>query len=289
MRVVEWNSLRTHLIWAYEGAPVYRSLTGSEHASTIAWLILTGSVDLRGAKSGRVRATAGHWVFPAADKASHDFSEDSHIISLRFKAHWPNNAPLFRDGKTVVCASAEFPRLTTAARQLVRVTSTATGKTGAGIDLLPQTVDLPLFLRLERGLALWLEVYADAMRAMGVPTTPVGTHDERVAQVQATIDALPMHDELDEVKLAKGIDLSVSQMNRLFVAGVGMTVRAYADRRRLNAARTALVADDSSVKEIAYRLGFAQPSHFSAWFHKKMGTYPTDYRNMSVDNTRALG
>lgn len=44
-------------------------------------------------------------------------------------------------------------------------------------------------------------------------------------------------------------------------------------------AKTMLIGSDKSINEIAYRLGFEYPEHFSKIFKKKVGQSPLNYRN----------
>jgi len=58
----------------------------------------------------------------------------------------------------------------------------------------------------------------------------------------------------------------------------GMTPKAYIDRRRLLEAKRLLAYSSLSVKEIAYSLGFDEPTNFNKFFRKHAGVTPNEFR-----------
>ncbi len=59
---------------------------------------------------------------------------------------------------------------------------------------------------------------------------------------------------------------------------VGMTPKAYLDQRRLLEAKRLLSFSDLSIKEVAYGLGFDEPTNFNKFFRKHAGLSPGDFR-----------
>jgi len=290
IRLIDWSVLRTRLIWAYRGEPSAPHFASPEYASTIAWLIEKGAVQIKGRRSGTVECSAGHWVFPAADKTSHDFSNGSVITSVRFAANWPEGGPLFDSSGTVVIPADRCRQLNVSTRRLVRTAKRSNDGQTADTKLLESEIGLHAYLQLHRATIDWIGAYCRALSDWGVALHTIGQQDERVVRVKEMIDHLPPGAPAEEAMLAKRVSLSVSQLNRLFVAAVGMSVRAFAEKRRLQQARDLLLASPTSVKGIAFQLGFRHSSHFSAWFHKHLGFYPSAFREMkNLDTTRALG
>ncbi len=282
--------LRVHLIWAYRGPPSYSHFAQPENATSIAWRIEKGSVRIVGERSSAVRAQAGSWLLPAGDKILHDFSDDAIITSIRFKAHWPDNVPLYDDRQSVMFAARRFPKFEAATAQLQRLVSNFSHRRGGQLLLMHESLNFNQYQRLSRVMSRWIEVYAGVMARLGVPLGVTGQHDPRVAQARQAIEDLSMQQRLDERALAKTVGLSPSQLNRLFVASTGMTARAFAEKRRVDFAREKLITSTMPIKEIAYLLGFHHPSHFSAWCRKKLDVYPTEYRVLNnVDVTKTLG
>ena len=55
----------------------------------------------------------------------------------------------------------------------------------------------------------------------------------------------------------------------------------YIRRLRLGKAKDLLINTDESIKDIAWKCGFADISHLSNSFKKKYGLSPIEYRNRS--------
>jgi len=77
--------------------------------------------------------------------------------------------------------------------------------------------------------------------------------------------------------LAKTADMSRYQLIRAFRAVTGMTPHAYQLNRRVNQARQWLQSG-AEITDIAYRLGFADQSHFQRVFKAHTGVTPGCYR-----------
>lgn len=290
IRLIDWSVLRTRLVWAYRGEPSAPHFSSPEYASTIAWLVEKGAVQISGRRSGSVECTAGHWVFPAVDKINHDFSSGSLITSVRFAANWPEGGALFDGSRTIVIPADRCGQLNVSTRRLVRTVKRSSDGRTADTNLLETEIGLNAYLQLHRATIDWIGAYCRVLSDWGVALHTIGHQDERVVRVKEMIDHLPPGAPLDEKMLARRVNISVSQLNRLFVAAIGMSVRAFAEKRRLQLARDLLLASPTSVKGIAFQLGFRHSSHFSAWFHKHLGFYPSAFREMkNLDITRALG
>lgn len=59
---------------------------------------------------------------------------------------------------------------------------------------------------------------------------------------------------------------------------VGMTPKAYLDQRRLLEAKRLLSFSELSIKEVAFKLGFDEPTNFNKFFRKHAGLSPGDFR-----------
>jgi AraC-like DNA-binding protein len=73
-------------------------------------------------------------------------------------------------------------------------------------------------------------------------------------------------------------NLSVSQLNRMFKKKTGMTSKNYIDNLKMQLASEMLAGDSKTVKEIASRLGYSDPYHFSRRFKELKGFSPLQYK-----------
>jgi len=79
-------------------------------------------------------------------------------------------------------------------------------------------------------------------------------------------------------QLAAAVRLSVSHFSRTFRLTCGMSPMEYITTMRVEAARTLLMHDELSLREIALRCGFADQSHFSRVFRTITGYPPKQWR-----------
>lgn len=81
-------------------------------------------------------------------------------------------------------------------------------------------------------------------------------------------------------ELASFLGISQRQLQRIFRARLGCTPQAYLREERLQAAER-LLHSASSVKEVAYALGFCQQSQFSRDFKERFGRRPSALQRAS--------
>lgn len=73
-------------------------------------------------------------------------------------------------------------------------------------------------------------------------------------------------------------DISAAHLRRSFKKTTGKTVHEYVEELRLKKAQSLLAETDLPLKEISYRLGFADSSTFSSTFKRSSGETPSGYR-----------
>lgn len=86
--------------------------------------------------------------------------------------------------------------------------------------------------------------------------------------------------------IAESVNLSVSRLRHLFKEETGMTPAQYVKSLRIREARE--LADETflSVKQIMYRIGINDASHFSRDFKTVYGATVTGYRRGKTSNRR---
>ncbi len=77
--------------------------------------------------------------------------------------------------------------------------------------------------------------------------------------------------------LAETVDVHPGHLSRSFHANVGVTLRHYLIRMRLEAAKDAMRSGERELRLIAEGTGFRNYSHFSSTFSKMEGISPSDY------------
>ena len=78
--------------------------------------------------------------------------------------------------------------------------------------------------------------------------------------------------------LAAELGLSRRQLQRKLRDASNISPSEFIRNMRLERAAQLLDSDAGTVAEIAYKVGFSKPSHFSELFRKKFGKSPTEYR-----------
>jgi AraC family transcriptional regulator len=90
-----------------------------------------------------------------------------------------------------------------------------------------------------------------------------------------------MNRNIQLAELADLVQMSQFHFLRLFRASCGTTPHRYLVERRVEVAKSLLLQDDMSLAEVAYRLGFADQSHFSRHFRRITGAPPGRLRRAS--------
>ena len=88
--------------------------------------------------------------------------------------------------------------------------------------------------------------------------------------------------ELSLAELAALVCMSPFHFARLFKVSTGEPPHRFVIRQRIARASAFLAQRELSVAEIARRVGFRTPSHFTTVFRRISGTTPTGYRTERV-------
>ncbi|BDD01591.1 AraC family transcriptional regulator (plasmid) [Persicobacter psychrovividus] len=74
------------------------------------------------------------------------------------------------------------------------------------------------------------------------------------------------------------LQMHEKQLNRACKRVANKSALQIIHHRLLLQAKRLLVSSNSSIKDIAFELGFADPAHFSKFFKKKTGAWPVEFR-----------
>ncbi|MFA6959405.1 MAG: AraC family transcriptional regulator [Opitutaceae bacterium] len=270
----DWSFLHARLLWCYEGevdAPNRRLFSQRNQLS--AWWIQAGSVTVKHEEQ-TWKARAGEWIFCGPHPMHQDFSPDAHILSINFKLEWPSGDSLV--DQILVVPAADHPALGKAARSLLRFISRRFPRIGTALQ--PQPIELTAFFETQQLFAAWAQVYLKTVLSAGVVPARMSGLDPRVLAALRELDRHDWRKPFREKTLSAAAGLSAGHLDRLFVQQLGLTPRAYLQKRRLESA-TATLADSSiPAKKIAYDLGFSSASHFTHWLRRATGKSPREVR-----------
>jgi AraC family transcriptional regulator, transcriptional activator of pobA len=92
-----------------------------------------------------------------------------------------------------------------------------------------------------------------------------------------------MEKEQNDCKLqvhhfAERLNLHPNYLNSVIKSKTGRTVNDWISKRTLSVAKSLLMSTSYSTKEIAYKMGFSEPTHFSRFFKKHTQISPSTFR-----------
>ncbi|HVV52714.1 MAG TPA: AraC family transcriptional regulator [Polyangia bacterium] len=91
-----------------------------------------------------------------------------------------------------------------------------------------------------------------------------------------------LHDEMTRnpglTELSAAVGMNVDHFSRMFKRSTGLAPHQYLGNIRLERAKQLLADGRTQIIEIAYQIGYANPSQFSAFFRKRTGLSPSEFR-----------
>ncbi len=107
-----------------------------------------------------------------------------------------------------------------------------------------------------------------------------GSRDSSQTKVDIAVNFIHQHysKKITESDAAKVCHLSRFQFSRLFRKVTGLTFQNYLLNYRINIAKTLLRNPDAKVVDIAFAVGFKDPSYFARVFKRLVGTPPSDHQ-----------
>ena len=113
----------------------------------------------------------------------------------------------------------------------------------------------------------------------------VTSADQRFLRRVMDITLKEIHNEsIDADSFSREVGFSRSQLHRKLKALVNMSTTEFIRSIRLRRAAELLSGASGTVSEIAYEVGFNNPSYFSACFRKQFGCLPFEYKQTSNPN-----
>lgn len=92
-----------------------------------------------------------------------------------------------------------------------------------------------------------------------------------------------LEDKISLEDIANAVGYSCSHLNTLFTQRISFSPMEYYNQLRIQRACSYLQFSELKIKEIAFRLNYYDPFHFSKAFHKEMEITPKEYRKRYQD------
>lgn len=96
------------------------------------------------------------------------------------------------------------------------------------------------------------------------------------------LETNPNNVKLQVQHFAEKLNLHPNYLNSVIKSKTGRTVNDWISKRTLSIAKSLLINTPYSSKEIAYKLGFSEPTHFSRFFKKHTALSPSKFRKMNT-------
>ncbi|MGE9289985.1 MAG: hypothetical protein ACQKBT_03280, partial [Puniceicoccales bacterium] len=183
--VKNWNELRAHLNWAYDGE-VRDHFRHSKYRAegVVAWFIRKGAVTLEFAHK-KEHFGAGCWIFPKDEAGQQHFEEGTTMLSVCFQLEWKEGTPLFERSRTLTVDRDKAGSLTSIGERLARLYEGVSFETMT-LDRNPQ--ELNLFLDQQRLFYGWLSAFVRILQDQGLKPVLVAKLDERVSAAANIMD-----------------------------------------------------------------------------------------------------
>ena len=207
------------------------------------------------------------------------FAEGTQLLSVGYRATWPDGAPLFSKGLNTALKTTKLASLETAVRKLFRgVHGTRRAVTWREASS-PNALSLRDWSQREAAFRTWFAEYISTLAHLGIQPTPrLRPSDERINEILRRIDAWPLAKPMLVNEVASGLHIGARRLEQLLAAELGITPHSRLNKRRVEAARNLLSTTTKPLKEIAHELGMRHASHFTKWFRQHAGLAPSAYR-----------
>lgn len=110
----------------------------------------------------------------------------------------------------------------------------------------------------------------------------IGVRHPKLAEVIGMMER-NIEEPISPAALAKSVDMSARQLERLFRRYLSRSPKRYYMELRLQKARNLLMQTEMSVINVALASGFASPSHFSKCYRAQYGTTPYRERGSQAE------
>ena len=274
-----WQSLHFEWLWVYHGDVPRVEIWSGEITVPAGWFWVERGLARMEVEGRVVTVRPGQGFLSAPGQRRQWFAVGTRLLSVGLRCQMPGGLPLFRDGLNIATARAVSAPLLKATRILFRRVHGR--RKQVTFREASATAERPLAQWCEHETAFreWFSIYLRTLERLGLePATAHRSGDPRLDRLVTALNDWPLDQPLRLDKLALPTGLGERRVRDLLSARLGHTPQAWLERRRLDFARAALMADTPPVKEIAFALGFRHAPHFTAWFKRATTLTPTAFR-----------
>jgi len=111
--------------------------------------------------------------------------------------------------------------------------------------------------------------------------------DRRVSRIIEVINQ-GFADKFSEEMMCKCVNLSAARLRQLFRKETGLSPLQYLKRHRMKKAAKLLLTSFLSIKEVAFRSGSSDVSHFVRDFKKRYGMTPSRFRSLGEPSPKGF-
>jgi len=145
-----------------------------------------------------------------------------------------------------------------------------------------RSLDLRLLLSQIRNISRTLRSLVDSVVSSSLNKNPmestfVSQNDLFLRRVASAVEQMLDDPELNVESLSKKLGISANYLYRKVKKLKGQTVIDFIFNMRIDTSTKLLLANDMTISEVAYNVGFNSPSYFSRRFREKYGCSPREY------------
>ncbi len=230
----------------------------------------------------------------AMETHTHPFYQIIYVTSGSLRVHSENNAWIVLPGQAHILPASRFHRLSTNGYEQLGIDLQLNQVIHGILPLYKDYITEPVVVNCPELLGTVSEIREKAQIGNRISNalvlalldtivlrllearTRIGS--ERFDQRLSNYINTNLGNKLDLKKVAEQFHVSTPHLERLSRKHFGCGVMSLYNQRRLRHACILLHSTNLLVSEIADRLAFSAPSHFSAFFRQRIGLSPSDYR-----------
>lgn len=275
-----WQSLHFEWLWVYHGLVPVTERWSDEITVPAGWFFVESGTGRVRAGDREIAIKAGQGFFSAPGTRRQWFAAGTRLLSVGFCCQWPSGAPVFQAGLNMVATASRSASLLSATQTLFRSIHGRKCEVNYHEGILATAKSLADWCDHEAAFRQWFGEYVRTLRRLGIQAQPPTSVNEcRLGTLMRALLEWPLDQSLKLTKLAEGTTLGSRRVHDLLRAHLGMTAQVWLEQRRLRSACDRLSGEKTSLKEIAFSLGFRHPPHFTAWFKRHTGMTPTAFRS----------